>query len=296
MTRTDIHLDAMLRHLGAAYYEARHGRAPRADVSRALDMVDEHVRRTSGPSQPDVHPLPPGPPPLQSRRLARRVRDVMTTTVVTVGPLTPYKEIATVLAENRISGVPVLSAEGGVAGMVTEADLLADEEERAWERVSVSGPALRPQRHWALTAAELMSSPAVTIGPDATIHAAARTMNALHLRRLPVVGSDGCLLGVVSRRDLLSVFLRPDDEVATEIREIFDEVLHAAPGAVMVTVTDGVVVLTGPRGDDRELAAVAIRLAWGVDGVVDIIDRRGAPGGGRQPAADPGACAPSKSS
>jgi CBS domain-containing protein len=152
--------------------------------------------------------------------------------------------------------------------------------------MAIPGHTLRPQQHWALTAGELMSAPAITIGSDATIADAARAMNAHHIRCLPVVDSGGRLLGVVSRRDLLSVFLRPDDDVATEVRRIFDEVLPAEPGIITVTVKDGVVVLTGAPDADRVLVAVAIRLAWRVDGVIDIIDRRVAADGGPGPGAD----------
>jgi len=97
--------------------------------------------------------------------------------------------------------------------------------------MAIPGHTLRPQQHWALTAGELMSAPAITISSDATIADAARAMNAHHVRCLPVVDPDGRLLGVVTRRDLLSVFLRPDDDVAAEVRRIFDEVLPAGWGS-----------------------------------------------------------------
>jgi CBS domain-containing protein len=84
--------------------------------------------------------------PRRQGRWARRVRDVMTTTVVTVGQLTPYKEVARLLTGNRISGLPVLSAGGQVAGVVAEANLLAEEEKRAWERMAVPGHGLRHHR------------------------------------------------------------------------------------------------------------------------------------------------------
>ena len=205
---------------------------------------------------------------------ARSVRDVMTTTVVTVGLLTTYKEIARLLTENRISAVPVLTDPGQVVGVVTDANLLAEEEKRAWERMAVPGHGMRPQQRWALTARELMSAPAITIGPDATIAGAARLMNDHHVRRLPVVDSGGRLLGIVTRRDLLSVFLRPDSDMAAEVRRIFCEVLKADPASLIITVHDGIVTVAGPLDAGRDLVAVAIRLAWGVDGVVDVIDER----------------------
>jgi hypothetical protein len=150
-----------------------------------------------------------------------------------------------------------------VVGVVTEGDLLAEEDKAA--RDGTSDPA-----H---TAGELMTSPAVTIHPEATIPGAARTMNAHHVRRLPVVDDDDRLIGIVSRRDLLGVFLRPDDDIATEVRQIFDEVLHAGSAAVTITVKNGVVILTGNLAGDPGMVAIAIRLAWTVDGVVDVVDR-----------------------
>ena len=225
MTRTDIHLDAMLRHLGAAYYDSLHGRASRTDVARALDTVEDHLgdeapsatgtartRQAHQPGHRRAHHQP--------GRWKRRVQDVMTTSVVTVDRITPYKEIARVLAEHRISGVPVLTMGRHVAGVVSEADLLAVEEEHARQARGAGTGRLhllgRRPPHGDLTAEELMTSPAVTIHPDAPIPSAARLMTAHRIRRLPVVDPDGKLIGIVTRRDLLSVFLRPDEEIASD--------------------------------------------------------------------------------
>jgi CBS domain-containing protein len=276
MTRSEIHTDAMLRHLGAAYYESLHGRATRADVTRALETVEEHfneqsehpasgragdarhpVRHAHVSDQKDRHRHPRG--------WSREVGDVMTTNVITVDRITPYKEIARVLAEHRISGLPVLKMGREVAGVVTEADLLAAQASTA--------------QHPALTAGQLMTTPAITIGPHVTIPAAARLMNTHHIRRVPVVDDKGMLIGIVSRRDLLSVFLRPDEDIRAEIRQVLDEILAAEPGEADVTVRNGVVTLTGtldPKaGPHGDLIPLAIRLMWGVDGVVDIIDHLG---------------------
>jgi CBS domain-containing protein len=267
-------MDAMLRHLGAAYYESLHGRASRADVTRALDTVEEHLHEQSKPSQAGVTPSPGQPRP-HARRWTRLVRDVMTTSVVTVDRLTPYKDIVRLLAEHHISGVPVLSMGRHVVGVVSETDLLTEEDKSARDRKANPGRfRRRPPRRWGLTAGELMTSPAITIHPDATIPGAARTMNAHRIRRLPVVDEDGRLLGIVSRRDLLGVFLRPDGDIAREVRQIFDEVLLTDPASVTTTVKNGVVVLTGHLDADPGLVAVATRLAWSVDGVVDVADRR----------------------
>jgi CBS domain-containing protein len=290
-TRTDIHRDAMLRHLGAAYYESLYGRATRADVARALETIEEHLheqaqRLAPGESAgaqhtPHEHATDQDTVGRHPHGWSRRVRDVMTTSVVTVDRITPYKEIARLLAEHRISGLPVLKMGRQVVGVVTEADLITAQANtarrlrsgthRAWWR--------REQRHSALTAGELMTSPAITIGPDATMPAAARLMSTHHVRRLPVVDADGRLAGIVSRRDLLSVFLRPDAEIAADIRRVLDDFVLAEPEEADVTVHNGVVTLTGTlkpaASQHADLIPVAIRLMWDVDGVVDIVDHLG---------------------
>ena len=282
MARTDIHLDAMLRHLGAAYYESLHGRASRADVNRALDTVEEHLHEEALRGEAS-RPAPPKPvhhdDEVRHRRWARRVSDVMTTTVVTVDRITPYQEIDRLLTERRISGVPVLKMGRLVVGVVTEADLLAAEDETA-RQARMAGTMghrwhLRKQPHVNLTAEALMTSPAITIGPDATIPAAARLMNTHHLRRLPVVDEDGKLVGVVSRRDLLSVFLRPDADIAHDARQVIDELPLADPKDVVVTVKHGVVTLTGALPPEPDLMPLTLRLIWDIDGVVDVVNRLG---------------------
>ena len=287
MTRTDIYLDAMLRHLGAAYYESLHGRATRSDVARALDTVEDHLNEQSphtAPAKvpagrrPDRHGDEP-----RHRRWARKVSDVMTTSVVTVDRITPYQEIDRLLTEHRISGMPVLKMGREVAGVVSEADLLAAEDEtsrRARMDSSVGRRRLlHKQPQGSLTAGTLMTSPAITIGPDATIPAAARLMNTHHIRRLPVVDKDGKLIGVVSRRDLLSVFLRPDADISHDVRQVLDEVPLEDPKEIVVTVRHGVVTLAGAMrpepGEGHDLIPLVLRLVWDIDGVVDVVTRLG---------------------
>jgi CBS domain-containing protein len=283
MARTDMYLDAMLRHLGAAYYESLHGRATRSDVARALDTVEEHL--CEQPSRPaPAHPRPAlRHGETRQRRWARRVSDVMTTSVVTVDRITPYQEIDRLLAEHRISGVPVLKMGREVVGVVSEADLLAAEDEtsrRARMATSAGRRRLfRKQRHVGLTAGTLMTAPAITVRPDATIPAAARLMNTHHIRRLPVVDEEGKLVGIVSRRDLLSVFLRPDADIIHDVRQVLDEIPFTDPKAVIVQVRHGVVILTGavrPEPDGgHDLVPIALRMIWDIDGVVDVVNRLG---------------------
>ncbi len=321
MTRRDVYLDAMLRHLGAAYYESLHGRASAADVERALDSVEDHTNEhsragaagspdagspaagspaagspaagspdagspaagspaASGAAGGETRPAPPRRGGQQHHgRWHHRVWDVMTTDVVTVNRITPFKEIATLMAEHRVSALPVLTMGRHVTGIVSEGDLIAVQDKREREAQQRLGGRLHfhsvDRRHWGRTAGELMTSPAITIHPDATLPAAARLMNSHHLKRLPVVDPDGILLGVVSRSDLLSVFLRPDEAIAREVREMLSQVLLADPDLVTAKVHNGVVTLTGHAGpgEQADLIAVAVRLTWDIDGVVDVQDR-----------------------
>jgi CBS domain-containing protein len=278
----DTYLDGMLRHLGAAYYESLHGRASAADVARARAAVEEHLAEQPGHgAQPADGSKRGGTPPSVAHHHGRwhsTVRDVMTTKVVTVDRITPYKEIARLLAQHKISAVPVLTMGRHVAGVVSEADLLAAEDQDA--RKARAGKARLPWRHAAgqhpgRIAEDLMSAPAITIHPDAPIPRAASLMHHYHVTRLPVTDPDGKLLGIVSRRDLLSVFLRPDAQIASEVRELLAGILPPDLHGVSVSVHEGVVILTAAPGtaDRHDLLTVAVRLIWDIDGVVDVIEK-----------------------
>ena len=223
-------------------------------------------------------------------RWHHRVRDVMTTPVVTADWMTPYKEITVLMAEHKISAVPVLTSGRHVAGVVSEADLLRVLEKHARAAQLESDGRLRrhpgDEKHLDVTAGELMTSPAVTIHPDATLPAAARLMNSSHVKRLPVVdsgtvfggGAGGDLIGIVSRCDLLSVFLRPDEDIAWEVRQMLTEILLADPARVTVQVRNGIVTMAGQVGSaaQHDLIRIAVRLTWNIDGVVDVVNKLGA--------------------
>ncbi|MEU4294748.1 CBS domain-containing protein [Kribbella sp. NPDC026596] len=195
------------------------------------------------------------------------VADVMTTDVVTVTEDTPFKAVAALLAEHHISAVPVRSGYGGVAGLVSETDLLRKEEFR------------RSGKHWfhrkarakadALTAGALMTSPAVTVEGGCTLDEAARLMAASRITRLVVMDSDE-LTGIVTRSDLLRAFLAPDQEILARVRrDIVDRRLWDDPSAIQMSVLDGVVTLTG-QVEKRSTVAFAEQLIAGVDGVVGV--------------------------
>ena len=209
--------------------------------------------------------------------MGRRVRDVMTPEVVTVGEQASFKEIAATMDEHRVSALPVLDAEGRVAGIVSEADLLLKEEfpEGPAGGRLFQGRRQRVERAKAAgaTAAELMTAPAVTIGPDATVTEAARVLHRHGIKRLPVVDPAGPLLGIVSHADLLKVFLRADAEIAQEVRqEVLMRAMWVNPDTVTVTVHDGIVTLSGQL-ERRSLIPITVSLVHGLDGVVDVVDR-----------------------
>ncbi|MFI8228820.1 CBS domain-containing protein [Streptomyces sp. NPDC085900] len=194
------------------------------------------------------------------------VSDVMTQTVIAVGRDASFKEIVGLIDQWKVSALPVLVGEGRVIGVVSEADLLPKEEFR--DGGEEDAERAEREKAAALTAGELMSTPAVTVHADASVAEAARIMARRHVKRLPVVDSVGILQGVVSRSDLLKVFLRDDEEIAEEVRH---SVLGQLPitSPLTVSVADGVVTLGGVL-PDRTLVPIVARAVRAVEGVVDI--------------------------
>ncbi|MFE7751859.1 CBS domain-containing protein [Streptomyces sp. NPDC057428] len=195
------------------------------------------------------------------------VSDLMTHTAIAVGSDASYKEIVQLMNQWKVSALPVLAGEGRVIGVVSEADLLPKEENRP-DRGSASGhPLADPAKADAVCAEQLMSSPAITVHADAPIGEAARIMARRQVKRLPVVDGVGLLEGVVSRGDLLKVFLRSDEEIAGEATTVISQLPDAAD--LQVRVADGVVTLEG-RLADRALVPLVARAVRAVEGVVDI--------------------------
>ena len=203
------------------------------------------------------------------------VRDVMSTHPVSVRTTSSFKEIAAGLREFRVSAFPVLDADGTVIGVVSEADLLPKEalDDRHGVRGTITGRMHRADQAKAagVMAADLMTTPAVTVTPDDTVEHAARLMYSRKVKRLPVVDAGGHLVGIVSRTDILAVFDRTDEEIRAEI---MTEVIpgHSEPTWYSVLVKDGVVTMEGtpetvPIGHD------IVRRARHVQGVVAVRDR-----------------------
>jgi CBS domain-containing protein len=198
-----------------------------------------------------------------------RIANVMTTWVVTVRPETALKQVAELLAARGISGAPVVDENRHVVGVVSEADILAKER---WPRrrsrlERLLGRDGLDTKTTARIAGEAMTSPAVTIGAERRVDAAAALMLDRGINRLPVVDAEGLLVGIVTRADLVRAFAGSDEQIANEIREdVILQQLWLDPTGVELVVRDGEVTLSGPFEDEneRELVVRRIRLVPGV--------------------------------
>lgn len=202
------------------------------------------------------------------------VDSVMTKKVVTARPDTPFKELVTLMSENRVSGLPVVDTAGKPAGVVSEADTLAKQEyvggvmPRPW----FAGRTRRArwQKAGGLTAAEVMTAPAVAIRENETVSAAARLLAKKNVRRLCVVDADGALIGIVSRHDVIGTFLRDDDAIHADVLEhVFKRGMWLFPETLTAEVAGGVVTLDG-EVERRTTAQIAGQLTKAVPGVVGV--------------------------
>jgi CBS domain-containing protein len=206
-----------------------------------------------------------------------KVQDVMSKNVVSVRLDTPYAEIVNTLAKHKISAVPVLDHFSRVVGVVSQADLLhkveflgQDTEAQFFEWGTKK---VNRSKANAGSAEELMTSPAITIQPGMSVIAAARRLEDKHVKRMPVVDAFGLLLGIVSRSDLLKMYLRPDFELRHEVVEdVLRRMLWIDPLTVEVDVVDGVVILNG-HVDRRSIAEIAVNVTKSVPGVIRVVDQ-----------------------
>lgn len=189
-----------------------------------------------------------------------QVVDLMTTNVISVTPETPIKDAARLMFRHRVSGLPVIGSAGEVLGIITEADFLRLEVARlAEEEVS-------PVE----SVGQVMSSGVVTISGDMGVAEAAQIMAVQDIKRLPVVGPEGKMVGILSRLDVVAVFTRPDEIIEDEIREdLLRRVLFVDPDDIDVAVANGVVTFTGEIGTANE-ARLLEELARRLDGVMRV--------------------------
>jgi CBS domain-containing protein len=203
------------------------------------------------------------------------VKDVMNTHVVAVRPTAGYKQMAVTLRERRVSAFPVIDVDGKVIGVVSESDLLVKEALEGSVPGVLSGLAQRRVRSQVtgLTAADLMTRPAVTIGPGEPVSHAARLMFSKRVKQLPVVSDDGQLIGIVTRSDVLSVYRRPDAEILREITPgLLLGTFSCDPAGFDVTVKDGIVTIAGTP-ETAQVGRDIIHAIRHMEGVVAVRDR-----------------------
>ncbi|HEY7487151.1 MAG TPA: CBS domain-containing protein [Streptosporangiaceae bacterium] len=201
----------------------------------------------------------------------------MTIKVVTVTDNMPFKEVVRTLADHGVGGAPVVDAEDRLVGVVSETDLLRKQEDKGVQGTPVGFLHRRLRRNpharaGGVTAWQIMSAPAVTVSPETPVVEAARLLSRHKINRLPVVDSDGTLVGIVSRGDLLGVFLQPDEEIRDEVvHDVIVRALAEDRSRVHVAVHDGVVTLRGQL-ELKSLIPIAVALTGAVDGVVGVDD------------------------
>jgi CBS-domain-containing membrane protein len=207
-----------------------------------------------------------------------RVRDVMTTTVVTATADTPFQRLVDLMLRHGISGIPIVDDRHHPIGIVTEADLVSKEAYGARRRpLDVAAAfAFRAENTWAtkargLTAGGVMSAPVRTVRPDDQLRLAAARMVSTGVKRLPVVDDDGRLVGIVSRTDVLRVFHRGDDETALDVLRVLDDPLLVPDDhTVTASVHDGVLTLHGSVSAASHIRLIDAMVRQ-VPGVVDVV-------------------------
>jgi CBS domain-containing protein len=198
------------------------------------------------------------------------VGDVMTRDVVTVPPSAAYGTCVRLMRMHGVGALPVVEG-GRLAGIVTLTDLvLKARRPSVRERYEHQPNGLTPG---AGTAAALMTRHVVTAHPDTPLSAAVRQLVQHRINRLPVIDGEGRLAGIVSRSDVLRMFLRSDVSIRKEVNNaVAGDMPFIGKGRIWADVTDGVVTLDG-EVEPGTLTDVLLRLVASVPGVVGVKNR-----------------------
>lgn len=204
-----------------------------------------------------------------------KLRDLMTTQVITVGADTSLKEAARRMIEAGVSGLLVTGGKGDLLGVVSEGDFVASESHRRerskprmlrWLMGDNEIPAFEK------TVGDVMTTEVLTLPPDADHPEAARLMQKANIKRIPVVSESGHIEGLVTRADILRAFARLDTEIAEEIKgHVMRKVLWIDPRKVTIRVDEGNVSLSG-RLQTKSDAQLLVELTKRLDGVVSVSD------------------------
>lgn len=198
------------------------------------------------------------------------VADVMTKEVVLVEADDDFKTCVRLLNRHRISALPVVQrGTRRVVGVVSESDLLAKERERGVKAPFLTGRWVVDQAA-ARTAGDLMTSPAITVGPGCPLPDAARLMYRKGVKRLPVVDGANDVIGIVSRADLLKPFIRSDESIRVDVvDDLLLQSLSIDPRTVDVSVDRGLVRIGG-EVETRSLADLVVRMIGRIEGTVGV--------------------------
>jgi CBS domain-containing protein len=210
-----------------------------------------------------------------AKAMTTTVRDVMTRRVIAVREDADYKDIVCALRRYQVSACPVVDYDGRVIGVVSEADLLykATDPDMPIGLIRLEWRLHEQTKATAVTAGQLMTAPPVVIDPSAPVKVAAKVMQDRQIKRLPVAGPDGRLVGIVTRSDVLSVFERPDTDIWDQVLKLIaSEEFGLDPDEFDVTVRSGVVTICG-QVDRRDIALRLLARVRHAEGVVGIRDR-----------------------
>ena len=206
-------------------------------------------------------------------------QDIMTHRVITVTPATPLRDAVRLMLAHRISGLPVVDDSGRLVGIVTEADLLLKEAKphpqppvlewfgrSLWLERWVS-PARKAEGQ---TVGEVMTHNVVTADEQTPVEELAARMIRYRVNRLPIV-RDGAVVAIVTRADVLKVFLRSDETLTAQCRRLVGEFILPTED-VGVDVDRGVVHVRGRVASPGRRSEL-LQLLWTVDGVIAVDDR-----------------------
>lgn len=209
---------------------------------------------------------------------ARTVAEVMTKSAVTTRADTSAKDLAASMVRKHVNEVPVIDKDERVLGVVSVFDLLQRVAvgDRVHHRAYPAPPFTRRRRatsNGPLTAGALMTSPAIAVVPTTSIRDAARLALSRHIHLLPVVDDRGLLLGVVTGNDLGKAYLRPDDEIRTDVENtVVRKQMLLDPALLTVDVTDGTVRVAGMLAT-RDEAGQLVECLDQVPGVIEVRTR-----------------------
>lgn len=215
-------------------------------------------------------------------------KDIMTTNVISVAPTTPVQDIAVLLIERRISGVPVVDEEGALQGLVSEGDLVHrirgdDEQPRSWWLSLLGDTADTPREYLkshGKTAADVMTRDVITASPIASVSSLAESLERNRIKRIPIVDGDR-LVGIVSRANILQALVSntdalpkvdaSDEQIRKEILGEIGEHDWASGAALNIIVAHGAVQCWGfvDSDDARQAVCLAAKNTQGVKSVED---------------------------